>query len=58
MTLLSADAPTAADFMACVMILLPPNSRSASDFKYTEFFYRDVHGAGVFILQFPLCARP
>jgi hypothetical protein len=44
--------------MACVMILLPPNSRSASDFKYTEFFYRDVHGAGVFILQFPLCARP
>jgi len=57
MTLLSADNLPASDFMACVMILLPPHFGPASDFKYAEFFSRDVHGAGVFILRFPLCAR-
>jgi hypothetical protein len=57
MTLLSADAQTAGDFMACVMILLPPHFGPASGYKYAEFFSRAVHGAGLFILQFPLCAR-
>jgi hypothetical protein len=58
MTLLSADNLPASNFMACVMILLPPHFRPANDFKYAEFFSRDVHSAGVFILQFLVCARP
>jgi len=38
MTLLSADALAASDFMACVMILLPLNIGPASGFKYCEYF--------------------
>jgi len=58
MTLLSADAQAADDFMACVMILLPPRFGPTSGFKYAELFSRAVHGAEVFILQFPIFARP
>jgi hypothetical protein len=38
MTLLSADNLPASDFMACVMILLPPKIGPASGFKYAEYF--------------------
>ena len=40
MTLLSADAQAADDFIACVMILLPPHFGPASGFKYTDAFPR------------------
>ena len=57
MTLLSAGSLPASDFMACVMILLPLHFEPASGLKDAEFFSWDVHGAGMFILQFPLFAR-
>jgi hypothetical protein len=56
MTLLSADLLQASDFMACVMILLPPHFGPASDFKCAALFAKDVHGAGLFILRFQMCA--